>query len=72
MTRTSPDCATIDEAREAAQTGVARLPWERVGLSGEEDLAAGGLTVRCLQRADGTLPETDDDAEALALVARAY
>lgn len=66
------DCATIDEAREAAQTGVARLRWDEVGVSGEEELAAAGLTVRCLQRCDGTLPDTDDDADALAYVARAY
>ncbi|OBB40381.1 proline--tRNA ligase [Mycobacterium sp. 852002-51961_SCH5331710] len=66
------DCATIDEAREAAQTGVARLRWDEVGVSGEEELAAAGLTVRCLRRGDGTLPDTDDDADALAYVARAY
>jgi prolyl-tRNA synthetase len=28
--------------------------------------------VRCLQRSDGSLPETDDDAGALAHIARAY
>jgi prolyl-tRNA synthetase len=66
------DCTTLDQAREAAQEGVARLPWELVGTSGEQDLATGGLTVRCLQLSDGSLPETDDDAGALAYVARAY
>jgi prolyl-tRNA synthetase len=66
------DCATLDEARDAAQTGVARLPWEWVGVAGEQDLAASGLTVRCLQMADGSLPENDDDSGALAYVARAY
>jgi prolyl-tRNA synthetase len=66
------DCTTLDEAREAAQSGVARLPWELVGVSGEQDLATNALTVRCLQLPDGSLPETDDDAGALAYVARAY
>jgi prolyl-tRNA synthetase len=66
------DCATLDEAREAAQTGVARLPWEVVGVSGEQDLATNGLTVRCLQLPDGSLPESDDDSGALAYIARAY
>jgi prolyl-tRNA synthetase len=66
------DCTTLDEAREAAQKGVARLPWEVIGESGEQDLATSGLTVRCLQRSDGSLPETDRDAGALAYVARAY
>jgi prolyl-tRNA synthetase len=66
------DCATLDEAREAAQTGVARVPWELIGVAGEEELAAAGLTVRCLQCDDGSLPESDDDADALAYIARAY
>ena len=66
------DCATLDEAREVAQTGVARVPWASIGDDGEADLAASGLTVRCLQRNDGALPETDDDPGALAYIARAY
>jgi prolyl-tRNA synthetase len=66
------DCATLDEAREAAQTGVARLPWANVGTIGEQDLATGGVTVRCLQRPDGTLPEMEDEPDAVAYVARAY
>ncbi|MDT5243441.1 MAG: prolyl-tRNA synthetase, partial [Mycobacterium sp.] len=69
---TVSDCTTLDQARDVAQTGVARLPWDLVGSSGEQDLATGGLTVRCLQRSDGSLPETDDDAGALAHIARAY
>jgi prolyl-tRNA synthetase len=69
---TISDVTTLDEARDAAQTGVARLPWDVVGTAGEQDLATSGLTVRCLQLSDGSLPETDDDAGALAYVARAY
>jgi prolyl-tRNA synthetase len=66
------NCTTLDEAREIAQAGVARLPWEMVGTAGEEELAASGLTVRCLQLDDGSLPEMDHDAGAVAYVARAY
>jgi prolyl-tRNA synthetase len=66
------DCTTLDQAREAAQSGVARVPWELVGTSGEQALATGGLTVRCLQLGDGSLPETDGDVDALAYIARAY
>jgi prolyl-tRNA synthetase len=66
------DCTTLDQVREAAQTGVARVPWDVVGTAGEQDLATSGLTVRCLQLSDGSLPDTDDDAGALAYVARAY
>ena len=66
------DCSTLDQARDVAQTGVARVPWEVVGPSGEQELAASGLTVSCLQLGDGALPDTDDDAGAVAFVARAY
>ncbi|MCT7661646.1 proline--tRNA ligase [Mycobacterium deserti] len=66
------DCATLDEVREAAQSGVARVPWDEVGVAGEQELAAAGLTVRCLQHSDGSLPDGDDDAGALAYVAKAY
>jgi prolyl-tRNA synthetase len=69
---TIADCTTLDQARDAAQTGVARVPWEVVGTGGEQDLATSGLTVRCLQLDDGSLPETDHHPGALAYVARAY
>ena len=66
------DCSTLDQARDVAQTGVARVPWEVVGPSGEQNFAASGLTVRCLQLNDGAPPDTDDDTGAVAFVARAY
>jgi prolyl-tRNA synthetase len=66
------DCTSLEAARGVARTGIARVPWELVGAPGEADLASSGLTVRCLQRGDGSLPESDDDADALAYVARAY
>jgi prolyl-tRNA synthetase len=66
------DCTTLEQVCDAARTGVARVPWKAVGIVGEERLAADGLTVRCLQNIDGTLPDSDDDAGVLAYVARAY
>ncbi|MGX9791846.1 proline--tRNA ligase [Mycobacterium sp. MMS18-G62] len=66
------DCTTLEQARDIAQTGVARLPWESVGAAGEQDLATSGLTVRCLRLSDGSLPETEDDTGVLAYIARAY
>jgi prolyl-tRNA synthetase len=66
------DVATVAEAREAAATGFARVPWDAVGPEGELELAGGGVTVRCLQRADGSLPEHDGEAGLTAYVARAY
>ncbi|MDX1883809.1 proline--tRNA ligase [Mycolicibacterium sp. 120270] len=63
------DCSTLDEVRDAAQAGVARVPWRVVGTSGEQDLAAAGVSVRCLQSTDGGVPDEED---GLAYVARAY
>jgi prolyl-tRNA synthetase len=64
--------ASIDEAREATVGGWARIPWDTVGTGGEAELAQGGVTVRCLLRADGSLPESDSEPGLVALVARSY
>jgi prolyl-tRNA synthetase len=66
------DVATIDEAIEAASTGWARIPWADLGVEGEAALGAQGITVRCLVMPDGSLPETDHDPGAIAIVARSY
>ena len=66
------DVATVGEAAEAAATGWARLPWSAVGVEGEAELAARSVTVRCLVLPDGSLPDGDDTAGAVAIVARAY
>ncbi|MEZ5322950.1 MAG: proline--tRNA ligase [Microthrixaceae bacterium] len=63
----------LDSARAVARHGFARLPWNLVGVDGEASLAEDALTVRCLQREDGSLPRPeDDDDDLLAVVARAY
>ncbi len=66
------DVETIDAAREAASTGFARVPWAVLGREGERSLAESGITVRCLTRPDGEVPDGDDEPDALAVVARAY
>ena len=66
------DVDTIAEAVEAAGTGWARMPWAALGADGEATLAQDGVTVRCLVMPDAGLPLTDDDPDALAVVARAY
>ena len=66
------DVTTIADAREAAATGFARIPWDTVGPDGERELAGGGVTVRCLLRADGSLPEHDGEPGLTAYVARSY
>ena len=66
------DVGSLDDAVAAAQTGFARLPWGLVRGEGEAQLAAKGVTVRCLFNADGSLPPTDEDDDIVAVVARAY
>lgn len=63
---------TVDEALEAATTGWASLPYDAVGEEGEDRLATAAITVRCLQRPDGTLPTEDDERGLTAFVARSY
>jgi prolyl-tRNA synthetase len=69
--RTS-DVTTVDEAIEAAGTGWARLPWSAVGVDGETKANAASVTVRCLVRADGSVPDSEDEPELIAYLARAY
>ncbi len=66
------DVTTLDDAREAAATGWARIPWDTVGAEGEAELAQASVSVRCLHRADGSLPESDDEPGLIAVVARSY
>jgi prolyl-tRNA synthetase len=66
------DVTTIDDAVEAARVGFARIPWSAVGDAGEDLLAKESVTVRCLQRPDGSLPESDEEPDLVAWVARSY
>jgi prolyl-tRNA synthetase len=66
------DVTSLDEAAEASTTGWARLPWSAMGDDGEARLAQDGVTVRALQRADGTVPDTGDEPDLVAYTARAY
>ncbi|MDA8071952.1 MAG: proline--tRNA ligase [Actinomycetota bacterium] len=64
---------TIADAVEASAGGFAVLPALAVDGGGERDLNAAGVSVRCLQRRDGSLPERGDPVtELVAVVARAY
>jgi prolyl-tRNA synthetase len=66
------DVATVEEAVEAGQVGFARIPWDVIKDGGEQLLARDAITVRCLQRADGGLPESEDEPGLVAYVARSY
>jgi prolyl-tRNA synthetase len=70
--RRTADVTSIPEAIEAASTGWARLPWSEVGTEGEAELNAQGITVRCLVRADGGVPDSEDEPDLVAVVGRAY
>jgi prolyl-tRNA synthetase len=66
------DVTTVDEAREAAQTGFARIPWATLGEQGETMLARDGVTVRCISRPEGSVPDAEDEPGNIAIVGRAY
>jgi prolyl-tRNA synthetase len=63
---------SLDEAIEAASTGWARVPWSAVGAEGEAKANGAGVTVRCLVREDGSVPESEDEPGLVAVLARAY
>ncbi|MFF1359724.1 proline--tRNA ligase [Streptomyces sp. NPDC058297] len=67
------DVTTVDEAVEAATSGGwARIPWATLGEAGEAALAEHSVSVRCLVTEDGAVPDADDAAGNVAVVARAY
>jgi prolyl-tRNA synthetase len=70
--RRTAEVTSVAAAIEAAGTGWARLPWSAVGSEGEAELNAQGVTVRCLVRADGGLPGSEDEPDLIAVVGRAY
>ena len=66
------DVTTVTEAAEAAATGWARIPWAVLGEEGEAKLAEQAVSVRCLTRPDGSVPDAGDEPDLVAWVGRAY
>jgi prolyl-tRNA synthetase len=66
------DVATVEEALEAGKEGVARIEWAKLGNDGERQLLNDGISVRCIQRPDGSVPASEDEPDLQAIVARAY
>jgi len=67
------DAASLDAAVEAGSVGFARVPLAALGSDGEDRLAQHALSIRCLQRPDGSLAESGDpDYDLVAVVARSY
>ena len=71
MAQRTAEASTPEEALEAAKVGFARIRWDALGAEGEQRLGNDGVTVRCVNREDGTLPDEDDDG-LWATVARSY
>ena len=66
------EVSTLADALEAAQTGWARVPWSAVGAEGEQTANGKAVTVRCLVRPDGSVPDSEDEPELTAILARSY
>jgi prolyl-tRNA synthetase len=66
------DVLTLDNAIEAASAGWARIPWSAVGAEGEARANEAAVSVRCLTRADGSVPDSADEPDLHAILARSY
>jgi prolyl-tRNA synthetase len=66
------DVTSVADALVAAKDGFARLPWDLVAGDGEQELNREAVSVRCLQRRDGSMPESDQETELVAYVAKSY
>ncbi len=67
------DASSLEEAIEAGSVGFARVRLGALGPDGEDRLAQHALSIRCLQRPDGSLAEPGDpEDDLMAVVARSY
>jgi len=66
------DVATVTDAVAASRAGWARIPWASLGEEGEAQLAQEAVTVRCLTRPDGSVPDAGDEPDLIAWVGRSY
>jgi prolyl-tRNA synthetase len=66
------DVHDVDAAAKAAQEGLARLPWATCGPEGEQRLNRAGVSIRCVTRPDGSMPDSLDDVDLVAIAGRAY
>ncbi|WP_432833658.1 proline--tRNA ligase [Dactylosporangium sp. CA-092794] len=66
------EAATLKDAIAAAEYGCAKIPWSNVGVDGEEKANKAGVSVRCLTREDGTLPDSESESDLIAYMSRSY
>ncbi|MHB8380448.1 MAG: proline--tRNA ligase [Acidimicrobiales bacterium] len=66
------DVKSVADAIDATKDGFARLDWDLVAGEGERELNAQAVSVRCLQRRDGSMPVSDVEGDLVCLVAKSY
>ncbi len=66
------DVSTLAEAAEVGRTGWARIAYKAVRDEEAEGRLGDGLSVRCIERPDGSLPDSTDEPDLIAYLARAY
>jgi prolyl-tRNA synthetase len=66
------DVSTVGEASAAAKEGFARVSFDVLRGEGEAQLRTEAITVRCLQRPDGSMPDHEDEPGLVAIVGRSY
>jgi prolyl-tRNA synthetase len=66
------DVSTLDEAIEVAGACWARIRWDLVRPEGEAKANESAVSVRCLFRADGSAPASQDEPDLTAILARSY
>jgi prolyl-tRNA synthetase len=68
----APSTSPTSPRRSTPQEGFARLPWSACHEDGERALNAAGISIRCVTTREGTVPDTLDTEDLVAIVARAY
>ncbi|GIF67127.1 proline--tRNA ligase [Asanoa ishikariensis] len=66
------EVSNLADAIAATATGWARVPWSAIGVDGEAQANGQGVTVRCLVRADGSVPGSQEEPELVAILGRSY
>ena len=71
--RSTAEVETLEDAIAAGREAWAKVPWDAVREANNSPGGIGdGVTVRCLQRADGSLPTSENEPDLVAYLARAY
>ncbi|HVM18835.1 MAG TPA: proline--tRNA ligase [Egibacteraceae bacterium] len=69
--RRDDETTDVSSPDEIDGPGFFRMPWDDLGVAGEQRLAERGYTVRCLLTADDGIPAPDDTG-LVAYIAKAY